>query len=209
MIVFGEAQLRRILTKYAAYYNELRTHQSLAKDAPHLSRYPARRLHRIGAGRRWPSPPLLSNLVFGTDSWRSRESAEQCLFRQKDFQKVTTPAGRSTPTNRSVGLTSLATSHRCAPCSQRTPSAALLRRDRHVGDELRQPLLPALNVLPVEFSNSASGNECVDGRFISVSARPSAEGILRSGRSAGCDRGRNSAVGTAHRRHRLANISRR
>ena len=34
VIVFGEAQLRRILTKYAAYYNELRTHQSLAKDAP-------------------------------------------------------------------------------------------------------------------------------------------------------------------------------
>jgi transposase InsO family protein len=73
VIVFGEAQLRRILTKYAAYYNELRIHQSLAKDRPHLSRYPARRLHRIGAGRRWPSPPLLSNLVFGTD--RSRPDA--------------------------------------------------------------------------------------------------------------------------------------
>jgi transposase InsO family protein len=34
MIVFGEAHLRRILTKYAAYYNELRTHRSLNKDAP-------------------------------------------------------------------------------------------------------------------------------------------------------------------------------
>ena len=34
MIVLGEAHLRRILTKYAAYYNQLRTHRSLNKDAP-------------------------------------------------------------------------------------------------------------------------------------------------------------------------------
>src|SRR6516225_4952530 len=34
MVVLGEAHLRRILTKYAAYYNELRTHRSLGKDAP-------------------------------------------------------------------------------------------------------------------------------------------------------------------------------
>ena len=34
MIVLGEAHLRRVLTKYAAYYNELRTHWSLNKDAP-------------------------------------------------------------------------------------------------------------------------------------------------------------------------------
>ena len=34
MIVFGEAHLRRILKSYAAYYNELRTHLSLAKDSP-------------------------------------------------------------------------------------------------------------------------------------------------------------------------------
>jgi hypothetical protein len=34
MVVLGEAHLRRILTKCAAYYNELRTHQSLKKDAP-------------------------------------------------------------------------------------------------------------------------------------------------------------------------------
>ena len=31
MIVFGEAHLRQILMKYAAYYNELRTHRSLDK----------------------------------------------------------------------------------------------------------------------------------------------------------------------------------
>jgi transposase InsO family protein len=34
LVVLGEAHLRRILTKYAGYYNELRTHRSLNKDAP-------------------------------------------------------------------------------------------------------------------------------------------------------------------------------
>ena len=34
VIVFGESHLRQILMKYAAYYNELRTHRSLDKDAP-------------------------------------------------------------------------------------------------------------------------------------------------------------------------------
>jgi hypothetical protein len=34
VIVFGEAHLRRIVSLYASYYNEARTHLSLAKDAP-------------------------------------------------------------------------------------------------------------------------------------------------------------------------------
>ena len=33
-VVWGEAHLRRILTKYAAYYNELRTHGLSTKDVP-------------------------------------------------------------------------------------------------------------------------------------------------------------------------------
>ena len=33
-IVFSEAQLRQILRSYARYYNEIRTHRSLDKDAP-------------------------------------------------------------------------------------------------------------------------------------------------------------------------------
>ena len=33
-IVFGEAHLRRILRNYARYYNDIRTHRSLDKDAP-------------------------------------------------------------------------------------------------------------------------------------------------------------------------------
>ena len=34
LIVFGERHLRRILRCYAHYYNEIRTHRSLNKDAP-------------------------------------------------------------------------------------------------------------------------------------------------------------------------------
>ena len=34
LIVFGEAHLRRILGRYAAYYNESHIHRSLDKDAP-------------------------------------------------------------------------------------------------------------------------------------------------------------------------------
>jgi transposase InsO family protein len=34
LIVFSAAHLRRILAKYATYYNEVRTHVSLGKDAP-------------------------------------------------------------------------------------------------------------------------------------------------------------------------------
>src|SRR5262249_7578192 len=34
MVVFGEAHLRRILGRYAAYYNESRIHRSLDKDVP-------------------------------------------------------------------------------------------------------------------------------------------------------------------------------
>jgi transposase InsO family protein len=34
MLVFGAAHLRQILFAYAAYYNEVRTHLALGKDAP-------------------------------------------------------------------------------------------------------------------------------------------------------------------------------
>ena len=43
MIVLGEAHLRRVLRAYARYYNNIRTHRSLNKDAP-LSRP----VHRTG-----------------------------------------------------------------------------------------------------------------------------------------------------------------
>ena len=34
VVIFGEAHLRQVLKAYAAYYNNIRTHLSLAKDAP-------------------------------------------------------------------------------------------------------------------------------------------------------------------------------
>jgi transposase InsO family protein len=34
IVVLGEAHLRRILQTYARYYNKIRTHRSLDKDAP-------------------------------------------------------------------------------------------------------------------------------------------------------------------------------
>ena len=43
IIVLGEAHLRRILQSYARYYNEIRTHRSLNKDAPF-----SRAVQRIG-----------------------------------------------------------------------------------------------------------------------------------------------------------------
>jgi hypothetical protein len=68
MVVFGEAHLRRILRSYARYYNDLRTHRSLDKDAP-VSR-PVQRTGSIKiVSDPWRSPsPLRPCLVFGTHS---------------------------------------------------------------------------------------------------------------------------------------------
>jgi transposase InsO family protein len=49
LIVMGEAHLRRVLKNYVAYYNGLRTHLSLGKDAPFR-----RRVERGGAITRQP-----------------------------------------------------------------------------------------------------------------------------------------------------------
>jgi transposase InsO family protein len=46
IIVLGEAHLRRILRSYADYYNHVRTHRSLDKDAPAF-----RPVQRVGAIR--------------------------------------------------------------------------------------------------------------------------------------------------------------
>ncbi len=47
LIVFDEAQLRRVLKNYASYYNQVRTHLSLRKNAPHFRR--PQKLGRIAA----------------------------------------------------------------------------------------------------------------------------------------------------------------
>jgi transposase InsO family protein len=56
MIVFGEAHLRCILGKYAAYYNETRIHRSLDKDSPFH-----RAIEHLGA---ITSQPLLGGLHY-------------------------------------------------------------------------------------------------------------------------------------------------
>jgi hypothetical protein len=47
VVVFGEAHLRRILSAYADYYNECRTHLSLDKGSPHHR--PVQRLGQLTA----------------------------------------------------------------------------------------------------------------------------------------------------------------
>jgi transposase InsO family protein len=47
LVVFDEAQLRRVLRNYASYYNQGRTHLSLDKDAPEFRR--AQKVGRIAA----------------------------------------------------------------------------------------------------------------------------------------------------------------
>ena len=51
ILMFGEAHLRRVLSAYAAYYNQARTHLALGKDAP---------LHR--AVQRSVAIPILAGL---------------------------------------------------------------------------------------------------------------------------------------------------
>jgi transposase InsO family protein len=53
-VVFGEAHLRRILRSYSGYYNDIRTHRSLDKDAP-----VSRPVQRTGSIK---SHPILSGL---------------------------------------------------------------------------------------------------------------------------------------------------
>ncbi|WP_225703248.1 integrase core domain-containing protein [Bradyrhizobium cenepequi] len=54
IIVFGETHLRQILRSYARYYNDIRTHRSLDKDAP-----VSRPVHRTGSIK---SLPILGGL---------------------------------------------------------------------------------------------------------------------------------------------------
>jgi hypothetical protein len=61
-IVFSEAHLRRILKSYAGYYNSVRTHRSLHKDAPI-----SRPIHQTGIIR---SHPILGGLTITTSGFK-------------------------------------------------------------------------------------------------------------------------------------------
>ena len=63
LVVFDEAQLRRVLRNYASYYNQVRTHLSLDKNAPD-PRCP----QKLGPIRShtnfgWAAPPICKGLA--------------------------------------------------------------------------------------------------------------------------------------------------
>src|ERR1700704_4128614 len=70
LVVFGEAHLRRVLIKFAAYYNECRIHRSLNNDAPFH-----RAIERLGAITTRPVLGGLTNIAgldFQHTGWGSR-----------------------------------------------------------------------------------------------------------------------------------------
>jgi transposase InsO family protein len=80
IIVLGEIHLRRVLKSYADYYNGIRTHRSLNKDAP-----VTRKIQRIGSikSHRHPwraSPPLCSSLSFRYTQAGEVRSSGRCDF---------------------------------------------------------------------------------------------------------------------------------
>jgi hypothetical protein len=62
LVVLSEAHLRRMLQAYAGYYNKIRTHRSLDKDAPAF-----RAVQRIGA---ITSHPILGGFIIITFGFR-------------------------------------------------------------------------------------------------------------------------------------------
>ena len=62
MLVFGEVHLRQILSAYAAYYNEVRTHLALGKDTP-ASGSPTDRGHCSHPDLVWAAPPACPILL--------------------------------------------------------------------------------------------------------------------------------------------------
>ena len=72
VIVLGERHLRHLLKSYQSYYNEVRTHLSLSKDAP-----VSRAVQAVGdiVAKPHPrriAPPIRSDLIFGRDNDRSQ-----------------------------------------------------------------------------------------------------------------------------------------
>jgi hypothetical protein len=66
MLIFGESHLRRILSAYAAYYNQSRTHLALKKDAL-ASSSPTVRCHRRHSHLGRTASSICSDMIFGKD----------------------------------------------------------------------------------------------------------------------------------------------
>jgi transposase InsO family protein len=67
VVVLGEAHLRRILSAYASYYNGVRTHLAIGKDAPLSRTVQSVGRIRTCAHTRRPSPPLRPDGINGRD----------------------------------------------------------------------------------------------------------------------------------------------
>ena len=70
VIVFGERQLRQVLSSYMTYHNEARTHLSLDKDTP-IPRGSRRRSDLRKASSWWSASPIRSDLIYDRDSRRA------------------------------------------------------------------------------------------------------------------------------------------
>jgi transposase InsO family protein len=87
IIVLGEAHLRRILRSYACYYNDIRTHRSLDKDAPvtrKIQRIGSIKAHAILGGLhhhyardRFPAAPIVKGVA--NDDVARCEAGSRCL----------------------------------------------------------------------------------------------------------------------------------
>jgi transposase InsO family protein len=67
VIVLGEQHLRGVLRSYARYYNGVRTHLSLAKDAPLPRAVPGGGGHSSAADPRRTALPLRADLISDMD----------------------------------------------------------------------------------------------------------------------------------------------
>ncbi len=71
VVVFGERHLRHVLLSYLKYYNEVRTHLSLEKDAPVSRAVERGRKHSLSPSSRRATLPICSDLIY--DRHRARE----------------------------------------------------------------------------------------------------------------------------------------
>jgi transposase InsO family protein len=80
VVVVGEQHLRHILMCYMEYYNAVRTHLSLGKDAP-VRRLIQRTGHPSEA-RSWrAAPSIRTDLIFGRDRCGGRDSSGLIAYR--------------------------------------------------------------------------------------------------------------------------------
>jgi hypothetical protein len=67
MVIFGETHLRRILSTYAAYFNQARTHLALQKDAPLVSSRPTIWRHCCHSDLGCSASPIRPDMILGKD----------------------------------------------------------------------------------------------------------------------------------------------